>query len=155
VRFGLSYIGPDNAEHRPVMIHRAPFGSMERFCGVLIEHFAGAFPTWLSPEQARVLPISDKSNDYAQKVLGALKAAGVRATADCSGDRIQGKIKSALEWKIPYLLVVGPRDAESTSVSVRVRGQDKDAGSMPLDAFVAAIRREITERSASLSAMPG
>ncbi|MBL8991192.1 MAG: threonine--tRNA ligase [Phycisphaerae bacterium] len=155
VRFGLSYIGPDNAEHRPVMIHRAPFGSMERFCGVLIEHFAGAFPTWLSPEQARVLPISDKSNDYAQKVLSALKAAGVRATADLSGDRIQGKIKSALEWKIPYLLVVGPRDAESNSVSVRLRGQDKDAGGMPLDAFVAAIRHEIASRSAGLSARPG
>ena len=154
IRFDLTYTGPDNKPHRPVVIHRAPFGSMERFCGVLIEHFAGAFPTWLNPEQVRVLPISEKTNDYAAKVEAALKAAGVRVTTDYGNDRIQGKIKVAAEMKIPYLLIVGPRDAESGAVSVRIRGQEKDAGSMPLDAFVSAIAVEIAERKAELTVQP-
>ncbi|MCW5753308.1 MAG: threonine--tRNA ligase [Phycisphaeraceae bacterium] len=150
IRFDLSYIGPDNKPHRPVMIHRAPFGSMERFCGFLIEHFGGSFPTWLSPEQVRVLPISDKSNDYAARVLATLKAAGVRATADTGNDRVQAKIKVAAEARIPYLLVVGPRDAENNAVSVRIRGTDKDSGAMPLAAFVDRIVDEIAHRSATL-----
>ncbi len=143
VRFDLSYIGPDNQAHRPVTIHRAPFGSFERFGGVLIEHFAGAFPTWLSPEQVRVLPISEKTNEYGAKVLAALKAAGVRATLDTGNDRIQAKVKVAADEKIPYMLVVGPRDAESGSVSVRVRGTQKDSGAMPLEKFVQAVQEEI------------
>lgn len=146
IRFDLSYIGPDNQPHRPVMIHRAPFGSMERFCGVLIEHFAGAFPTWLSPEQVRVLPISEKSSDYAERVLRDLKNAGVRATMDLSGERIQAKIRDATEWKIPYLLIVGPRDAENESVSVRARGIQKDLGAMKLADFVGGIADEIRTR---------
>jgi threonyl-tRNA synthetase len=146
LRFDLSYIGPDNQKHRPVVIHRAPFGSMERFCGVLIEHFAGSFPTWLSPEQVRVLPISDKSSDYAQRVLAALQGAGVRATLDDSNDRIQAKIKVAADEKIPYMLVVGPRDAEQNQVSIRARGIQKDLGAMPLDSFVAGIAEEIATR---------
>ncbi len=154
IRFNLSYIGPDNKQHRPVVIHRAPFGSMERFCGVLIEHFAGAFPTWLNPEQVRVLPISEKTIDYGRKVEAALKAAGVRVTLDETNDRIQGKIKVAAEMKIPYLLIVGPRDAETNSVSIRMRGTDKDAGSMPLEKFVAAISAEIAERKAELTVKP-
>lgn len=154
LRFDLSYIGPDNTPHRPVVIHRAPFGSMERFCGVLIEHFAGAFPTWLSPEQVRVLPISEKSDAYAQSVLDALKAVNVRATVDLSNDRIQGKIKVAADMKVPYLLVVGPRDAEQQAVSVRVRGMEKDAGSMPLAAFVEGIRKEISEKRVELGVKP-
>jgi len=154
IRFDLTYTGPDNKPHRPVVIHRAPFGSMERFCGVLIEHFAGAFPTWLNPEQVRVMPISEKTNDYAAKVEAALKAAGVRVTTDYGNDRIQGKIKVAAEQKIPYLLVVGPRDAENNAVSIRIRGQEKDAGSMPLDAFVAGIAVEIAERRAELTVKP-
>ncbi len=154
IRFDLSYIGPDNKPHRPVVIHRAPFGSMERFCGVLIEHFAGAFPTWLSPEQVRVLPISEKTIDYARGVEHALRACGVRVSLDESNDRIQGKIKVAAEMKIPYLLIVGPRDAETNSVSIRIRGTDKDAGSMPLDKFVAAISAEIADRSAELTVKP-
>lgn len=141
LRFDLSYIGPDNQAHRPVVIHRAPFGSMERFCGVLIEHFAGAFPTWLAPEQVRVLPISEKSEDYGRRVLAALKEAGARATLDASGERIQAKIKAATEWKIPYLLVVGPRDEEQSAVSVRARGVEKDLGSMPLARFVEPVTR--------------
>jgi len=141
-RFGLTYTGPDNQPHRPVMIHRAPFGSMERFVGVLIEHFGGAFPLWLSPEQVRVLPISEKSGDYARRVLTALKAAGLRASVDDSGDRIQAKIRHAAEMRTPYLAVVGPRDAEGGQVSVRARGEHKDLGAMPLDAFVAALADE-------------
>jgi threonyl-tRNA synthetase len=154
VDFKLSYIGADNKEHRPVMIHRAPFGSMERFCGVLIEHFAGAFPTWLSPEQVRVLPISEKTNEYAEKVLAALKDAGVRASLDAGPDRIQGKVKAAAEMKVPYMLIVGPRDAEQNAVSVRVRGIEKDLGAMPLDGFVSTIRDEIAERRATLGVKP-
>jgi threonyl-tRNA synthetase len=148
-RFDLSYIGPDNQPHRPVMIHRAPFGSFERFCGVLIEHFAGAFPTWLSPEQVRVLPISDKSNEYAQKVLGLLKDARVRATLDSGNERIQAKVKVAADEKIPYMLVVGPRDAEQGKVSVRARGIQKDLGAMDLEEFVKAISDEIASRGES------
>src|SRR5690606_9795029 len=98
-RFDLGYIGPDNQRHRPVMIHRAPFGSMERFCGVLIEHFAGAFPLWLSPEQVRVLPISEKSNGYAREVSDRLTAVGQRSSVDVSDNRVQGKIKAGAEMK--------------------------------------------------------
>lgn len=154
IRFDLTYIGPDNREHRPVMIHRAPFGSLERFCGFLIEHFAGSFPTWLSPEQARVLPISDKTNEYAGKVLAELRSRGVRASADVSGDRIQAKIKAAADEKIPYLLVVGPRDAENNAVSVRVRGTEKDLGAMPLAAFADRLADEIRTRQAELGVRP-
>ncbi|MCH8269616.1 MAG: threonine--tRNA ligase [Planctomycetes bacterium] len=142
-RFDLSYIGKDNKPHRPVMIHRAPFGSMERFVAVLIEHFNGAFPLWLSPEQVRVLPISDKSNDYASDVVNRLKDARVRTSVDTSGDRIQAKIRNAAEMKIPYLAVVGPRDAQASKVSIRARGIQKDLGQMDLDQFVTAIRTEI------------
>ncbi len=154
IRFDLSYIGPDNMPHRPVVIHRAPFGSMERFCGVLIEHFAGAFPTWLSPEQVRVLPISEKSDGYARKVLEKLQAAGVRASADFGSDRIQGKVKVAADMKVPYLLVVGPRDEEGQSVSVRMRGVEKDLGAMPLEKFVAGVTAEIAEKRAVLGVKP-
>ncbi|MBL8763215.1 MAG: threonine--tRNA ligase [Phycisphaerae bacterium] len=153
-RFDLSYIGPDNRAHRPVVVHRAPFGSMERFCGVLIEHFAGAFPTWLSPEQVRVLPISDKSRGYAEKVERALMDADVRVRVDGSNERIQAKVKVAADEKVPYMLIVGPRDAESAAVSVRVRGIEKDLGSMPLGRFVDGVRGEITERRAELSVRP-
>lgn len=154
IRFDLSYIGPDNRPHRPVVIHRAPFGSMERFCGVLIEHFAGSFPTWLAPEQVRVLPISEKTDGYAHKVLGVLRAAGVRATADFSGDRIQAKIKNATDWKIPYLLIVGPKDEQAGNVSVRARGTEKDLGAMMLESFVSALTAEIAERRAELAVRP-
>jgi len=145
-RFNLSYIGADNEKHRPVMIHRAPFGSMERFIGVLIEHFAGAFPVWLAPEQVRVLPISEKSNDYAQEVLGLLKEQGIRATMDSADQRVQAKIKNGSEMKIPYLVVVGPRDAESRAVSVRAFGIEKDLGSMPLDEFVSGVSEEYSSK---------
>jgi len=121
---------------------------MERFVGFLIEHFAGAFPTWLSPEQVRVLPISEKTNEYAAKALKALRDAGVRASLDDGNERVQAKIKRAAEEKIPYMAVVGPRDAEGGNVSVRARGVQKDLGAMPLDEFVAGVQREHAARTA-------
>ncbi|MEO1716865.1 MAG: threonine--tRNA ligase [Planctomycetota bacterium] len=148
-RFGLEYIGEDNTRHRPVMIHRAPFGSMERFVGLLIEHFAGAFPLWLSPEQVRVLPISEKSADYAAKVNAMLVEAGVRSSVDESNERVQAKIKHGSQWKVPYLAVVGPRDAENGNVSVRAFGIEKDLGAMNAEAFVAALVEEIGTKGAS------
>ena len=147
-RFDLHYVGADNQQHRPVMIHRAPFGSMERFCGCLIEHFAGAFPVWLAPEQVRVLPISEKSVGYARELHAALKAAGLRAAIDESNDRIQGKVKDASDMKVPYLAVVGPRDAEGRKVSVRAFGTEANLGEMYLDAFVDGLAREYRSRGA-------
>ena len=128
------------------MIHRAPFGSMERFVGVLIEHFAGAFPTWLAPEQVRVISIHEKSNSYASQVFSALLDIGARVTLDDSKDRIQQKIRDAAEWKIPYMVVVGPRDAEAGTVSVRAHGIQKDLGAMELTKFVETIDNEIRSR---------
>lgn len=148
-RFELEYVGSDNTRHRPVMIHRAPFGSMERFVGVLIEHFAGAFPTWLAPEQVRVLPISEKSLAYAQRVSAQLTEAGVRSSVDESNERVQAKIKDGSAWKVPYLLVVGPRDEENSTVSVRAFGEDKDLGAMPAAEFAEAIGEEIRTKGAS------
>lgn len=148
-RFDLSYVGADNERHRPVMIHRAPFGSLERFVGVLIEHFAGAFPTWLAPEQVRVLPVSAKSGDYARRVLATLTEAGVRVSLDDSNERVQAKIRHGAEMKVPYLLVVGPRDAEAGTVSVRAFGLERDLGAIGLDAFVDAIREEIAGKGAA------
>lgn len=148
-RFDLSYVGKDNQPHRPVMIHRAPFGSMERFVGVLIEHFAGAFPTWLAPEQVQVLTINEASNEYGRRVQAELLDAGVRATIDDSKDRLNQKVRNAAEWKIPYILVVGPRDAENETVSVRAHGIQKDLGAMPLAEFVETIREEIRGRGAT------
>ena len=146
VRFDLHYIGADNEKHRPVMIHRAPFGSMERFCGVLIEHFGGDFPAWLSPEQVRLVPISDKLNDYARAFLTRLKAEGIRATIDEHTDKLGGKIRRAELEKVPYTLVMGYKEAETQSVSVRSRARG-DEGVMTLDAYVAKIKTEIATRA--------
>jgi len=145
-RFDLSYTGSDNQQHQPVMIHRAPFGSMERFVGVLIEHFAGAFPTWLAPEQVRVLPISEKSADYGNSVLKALRDKDIRATIDHSNERIQAKIKVASEMKVPYLLVVGPSDQQDQVVSIRARGLRQNLGTLPVDTFVEGVCSEISSR---------
>jgi threonyl-tRNA synthetase len=119
---------------------------MERFIGCLIEHFEGAFPAWLAPEQVRVLPISEKSAAYAKEVLAALKAIPARAAIDESNERIQAKIRMAAEMKVPYLLVVGPRDAEQRSVSVRARGIQQDLGAIPLDAFIDSFGEEVRSR---------
>jgi len=145
-RFDLHYTGADNKPHRPVMIHRAPFGSMERFVGVLIEHFAGAFPVWLAPEQARILPVSDKFADYAREVAAALRAAGVRVGVDGSQDKLGAKIRLAQLEKVPYMLVVGGKEAESRQVSVRSR-KAGDEGSHAVENFVERLKTEISERT--------
>jgi threonyl-tRNA synthetase len=146
IRFDLSYIGPDNQAHRPVMIHRAPFGSMERFCGVLIEHFAGDFPAWLAPEQVRLVPISDKTLDYARTLLTRLKAEGLRATLDEHSDKLGAKIRRAELDKVPYTLVIGQKEAEANSVSVRSRARG-DEGVMTADAYVAKLKAEVASRA--------
>jgi threonyl-tRNA synthetase len=144
-RFDLHYTGADNQPHRPVMIHRAPFGSMERFIGVLTEHFAGAFPLWLSPVQVAVLTISDKFNEYAEKVAAELKAAGLRVQLSASADKIGAKIRNATLQKIPYMLVVGEKEMAEGKVAVRTRG-GQDLGAMPLGEFVAKAKGEVSER---------
>lgn len=146
VRFDLSYIGPDNKAHRPVMIHRAPFGSMERFCGVLIEHFAGHFPTWLAPEQVRVLTISEKSDSFAEEALNRLKAAGIRATLNNDADKIGAKIRNAQLDRIPYMLVIGEKEAAAQSVAVR-HAKKGDLGVKPLEDFVLSVAEEVRTRS--------
>jgi threonyl-tRNA synthetase len=148
VRFDLSYIGADNQAHRPVMIHRAPFGSMERFCGVLIEHFGGDFPVWLAPEQVRLVPISDKVLDYGRDLLGRLSAAGVRASLDSHSDKLGAKIRRAELDKVPYTLVLGGREAETQAVSVRSRARG-DEGAKPFAAFLEQVRTEVRTRALS------
>ncbi|HEX8911709.1 MAG TPA: threonine--tRNA ligase [Humisphaera sp.] len=145
-RFDLSYVGADNKPHRPVMIHRAPFGSMERFIGVLTEHFAGAFPLWLAPVQVAVLNVSDKSGEYAAAVTAKLKAAGVRAESDLSGDKIGAKIRQATMAKVPYMLVVGEKEAAEGTVAVRHRTEG-DKGAVPADAFVEQVRAAAASRA--------
>ena len=145
LRFNLEYIAADGEKHRPIMIHRVVFGSIERFIGILIEHFAGAFPTWLSPVQVRVLPISDKYMEYGQKVLAELKAAGIRAEIDTKAEKIGYKIREARLQKIPYMLVVGAKEEEDGVVSVRSRFKG-DEGQKGLDAFISDIKEEIKNR---------
>jgi threonyl-tRNA synthetase len=145
-RFALEYIGSDNQPHRPVMIHRAPFGSMERFTGILIEHFAGAFPAWLAPTQATVLTISEKFLDYGHNVLAKLRAAGIRADLDAESDKIGAKIRRARELKTPYMLVVGGKEQEGQTVAVRTR-KDQDLGTMAVDEFIHRLQVEISSRS--------
>jgi threonyl-tRNA synthetase len=145
VRFGLGYVAADNQNHVPVMIHRAPFGSMERFTGLLIEHFEGKFPTWLAPEQVRILPISEKTLDHAEAAAAKLADCGVLLTMDDSSDKIGAKIRNARLDRVPYMLVIGQREAEDGTVSVRHRDKD-DLGTKPLDEFIAEIAEEIRTR---------
>ena len=143
-RFGLEYIGEDGQPHRPVMIHRAPFGSLERFMGVLIEHFAGAFPLWLAPVQAVVIPISDRHVEYADRVKGRLGDGGLRVEVDRRGERMQAKIRDAQLQKVPYMLVVGDKEAASEAVAVRSRDRG-DLGALPLEQFLGQAHAELTE----------
>jgi threonyl-tRNA synthetase len=147
--FELEYIGEDGQPHRPVMIHRAVTGSTERFMAMLIEHFAGAFPVWLSPVQAMIIPIADRHKEYAQKVVQALKAAGIRAEVDQRGERMNAKIRDAQLQKIPYMLVVGDKEAAADAVSVRLR-TNVDLKSMPLATFIERIKAIIEEKSQEL-----
>lgn len=134
-RFGLSYVGADGAEHQPVMIHRAMLGSLERFMAILIEQTAGAFPLWLAPVQAVVLPVSEKFGEYAEQVRARLGAGGVRAELDSRNEKLGYKIREAQLQKVPYMLVVGAREQEEGTVSVRRRAGD-DLGAMPVEAFL-------------------
>jgi threonyl-tRNA synthetase len=146
-RFSLIYVGDDNTEHRPVVIHRAVSGSFERFMAILIEHFAGAFPLWLSPEQVRVLPIADGQNDAARAVNTALRAAGVRAHLDERSETLNYKIREGEMQKVPYLAVVGEREAAAGTVAVRVRGAGKKQEIMPIAEFAAMLKGQIARRS--------
>ncbi|MCA9229185.1 MAG: threonine--tRNA ligase [Planctomycetales bacterium] len=146
VRFDLEYTGADNKQHRPVMVHRAPFGSMERFVGVLIEHFGGAFPLWLAPEQVRLMTVSEKSEDYAHKVRGLLDAAGLRATSDYRGQKLGAKIREAQLGLIPYMFVVGEKDAQNGTVTVRDRIEG-DLGAMPVEGAISKLQQEIEARA--------
>ena len=144
-RFKLEYVGEDGSRHQPLMVHRALFGSIERFFGVLIEHYAGAFPAWLAPVQATVLPVSGKFIEYAQQVTQKLKGAGFRAHLDDRNEKLQAKIRDAQLEKIPYMLIIGGKEAEAGTVAVRHRSKG-DLGPRPLDQFVADLRAEIDTR---------
>lgn len=144
-RFGLLYTDEDNTEKTPVMIHRAVLGSLERFMGILVEQYAGAMPVWLAPEQARVMPISDKTNAYGQAVQKQLDQAGLRCAADLSDEKIGAKVAKAHAEKVPYMLVVGPKEAESNTVNVRFRGSSQSK-TVAIDEFLAAAKRKIAEK---------
>ncbi|MGC2509814.1 MAG: threonine--tRNA ligase, partial [Acidobacteriaceae bacterium] len=148
-RFELEYVGEDGERHQPVMVHRALFGSVERFFGVLIEHYAGAFPLWLAPVQVGLVPISEKHIDYAKKAQQQLQLAGLRVELDDRNEKMNAKIRDLTMQKIPYLLVMGDKEAASNAVSVRVRGKG-DQGSIPLDEFIARAKKLVDEKSVEL-----
>jgi threonyl-tRNA synthetase len=145
-RFELEYIGEDNKPHRPVMVHRALFGSIERFFGVLIEHYAGAFPMWLAPVQVAVLPITDRINEYAEKIGQELRAAGLRVEVNVRSDKIGAKIRDAQMQKVPFMLVLGDREVEQGKVAVRERSKG-DTGAMSLEEFKEMARRLVETRA--------
>jgi threonyl-tRNA synthetase len=147
-RFDLKYTGADNTEHRPVVIHRAIFGSFERFIALLIEHYAGAFPLWLAPEQVRLLPIADRHLEHANAVRARLVAAGFRAEVDGRVEKIGYKIREAQLQKVPYMLVIGDREAADGTVAVRSRTEG-DQGSRAVDVFLEAARAEVAGRGAA------
>jgi len=144
-RFDLTFVGEDGREHRPVMVHRTVLGSMERFVGGLIEHYAGAFPVWLSPVQAAVIPIADRHHGYAHQVAGQLRDAGIRVEVDDSSDRMQAKIRKAQLQKIPYMLVIGDREQEGAAVAVRLRTEE-NLGAMPVADFIGRAQKAIADK---------
>jgi len=143
-RFDLTYIGSDNEKHRPVMIHRAPFGSMERFVAVLLEHCAGDFPLWLTPDQVMILPVSEKYHEHAEKLNEMLKRNEIRTLIDMRSEKIGRKIRDAEMKKVPYMLIVGEKEMNENTVSVRKHGQG-DLGSMSAEEFVAFIDKQVKE----------
>ena len=145
-RFDLEYVGADGEKHCPVMIHRVVFGSIERFIGVITEHFAGAFPTWLSPVQVKVLTITNRTDDYANDVVAKLEAAGVRVEKDLRNESLRYKIREAQMQKIPYMLTIGDKEAAARTVAVRTRA-GKDLGAVPFDEFLEGLKKEISERN--------
>src|SRR6266700_727558 len=150
-RFDLEYVGEDGARHQPLMVHRALYGSIERFFGVLIEHYAGAFPVWLSPVQVALIPISERHLEYAQKISDQLKAAGVRVEGDGRNEKMNAKVREHTMQKVPFLLVVGEKEAEAGTVNVRVRGQQQPEGTVPATQFAERVKKLIVEKSVSLS----
>ncbi len=148
-RFGLEYVAEDGTRKQPVMVHRALYGSVERFFGVLIEHYAGAFPVWLSPVQAVMIPISERHADYANKVAAQLRAIGVRVEVDARNEKMNAKIREHAMQKVPFLLVVGDKEAEAGKVNVRTRGNEKTED-MPAAEFVEKIKKLIAEKSSAL-----
>jgi len=144
-RFEIEYVGEDGQKHRPIMIHRVVFGSLERFIGILIEHFAGKFPVWLAPEQVKVLPITDRASDYAQQLVAKMSKLGIRASADLRKEKLGRKILDAEMEKVPYKLVVGDKEIEDGTVSVRRRGEG-DIGTMNVDDFCALVKQENDEK---------
>ena len=146
-RFDLVYVGEDNTEHRPVVIHRAVSGSFERFIAILIEHFAGAFPVWLAPEQVRVIPISDAQAEAARGITARLTAAGIRAHLDDRNETLNYRIRDGEVAKVPYMAVVGQREAESDSVALRVRGAGRKQDVLPVQAFLDRVTREVRTRA--------
>ena len=148
-RFELEYIGSDNQKHQPVMIHRAPFGSMERFVAVLIEHTAGKFPLWLTPDQAIILPISEKYHDYAEKVSNYLKNYDIRTLIDERSEKIGKKIRDSELKRIPYLLIIGEKEQESNTVSVRRQGEG-DKGVMSMEDFAEFLQSEVQNQMESI-----
>ena len=148
-RFGLVFTDKDNTEKTPVMIHRAVLGSFERFIGILIEHYGASFPLWLSPEQVRVLPISEKSNDYAKVVEDKLKDGSLRCSCDFSDEKINAKIAKAHGEKIPYMLVIGPKEAQSDTVNVRIRGI-KENKTVGVDEFLGIAAEKIADKKIDL-----
>jgi len=149
-RFELEYVGEDGQRHQPLMVHRALYGSVERFFGVLIEHYAGAFPLWLSPTQVEIVPIAERHVDYANKVRAELKTIGARVEVDARNEKMNAKIREHAMQKVPFILVVGDKEKESGQVNVRVRGQDKAEGSATTADFVARVKRLMETRSAGL-----
>jgi threonyl-tRNA synthetase len=145
-RFDITFIGEDGREHRPYMVHRALLGSMERFFGALIEHYGGAFPLWLAPVQAVIIPIADRHIDYARRVQAALQAADLRAEVDTRTERMQAKIRDAQLQKTPYMLIVGDRDMAAEAASVRLRSNE-DLGAMPIPAIIARMQDEISRKA--------
>jgi threonyl-tRNA synthetase len=149
-RFQLEYVAEDGTRKRPLMVHRALFGSMERFFGVLIEHYAGAFPLWLSPVQVAIIPISEKHTEYGQKVAQQLKDAGVRVHLDARNEKMNSKIREHTLQKVPFLLVVGDKEGEAGTVNVRVRGQQQPEGTVPVAQFVERVKKLIADKAVGL-----
>jgi len=141
-RFDLSYIGSDNEKHKPIVIHRVVFGSLERFMGILIEHFAGKFPTWLAPVQVKVLPISEKFHDYAKEVVNSLKEQNIRVEFDSRAEKIGFKIREGRNERVPYMIIIGEKEAQEKNISVRTRDMG-DEGTIDLLDFISKVKHEI------------
>jgi threonyl-tRNA synthetase len=143
----MTYVGEDGAEHRPYMVHRALLGSIERFFGILVEHYAGAFPVWIAPEQARLVPIADRHIDYAKEVEDKLRQAHIRVSTDVSASRMNAKIRDAQMQKVPYVLVVGDKEMDAGTVAVRLRGKNRQLGVISVDDFIDHVDHVVVDRA--------